>query len=178
MHRRVQAAVLHPVQHPGRMTGAHGKMFTSGEAAKACRVDRTTIARAAAAGRIPGAARDDEGAWTIPLSGLLAAGYEPGKPSPPEGAEPRVRDEDAPVPAEVFRLSLELERARAEARAQASRADALERVLIVYERQLEAPPSAPQTAPPTEAPPKQPLSAAPPPGNTGKLRRAWNVLRY
>lgn len=181
MRRRVQPGVQHYVQHHVRMTTVHGQLFTAGEAARACGVSRTTISRAAAAGRIPGAERDETGAWTLPLSGLLAAGYNPGKPSPPEAAPPRRGDDEAPVPAEVYELTLELERARAEARVQAARAEALERVVAIYERQLEAPqetvPLTPQAPSPTEVGPMTaPPPAGPPTYNVGRFRRAWNVL--
>lgn len=172
------------------MTSAHGKIFTAGEAARECGVDRTTIARAAAAGRIPGAERDKAGAWTLPLSGLLTAGYNPGKPSPPEDAAPRERDEDAPVPAEVFRLTVELERARAEARAHAARADALETAANAYwQLQLEAGPKqaadAPQTVEPsTPMPIPQPAPTPPPTGTPGAgrpqagwFRRKWDAVK-
>lgn len=172
------------------MTTMHGQLFTAGEAARACGVSRTTISRAAAAGRIPGAERDEAGAWTLPLSGLLAAGYNPGKPSPPEDAPPRRGDDEAPVPAEVFRLRIELEQARAEARIQADRAASLERERDsvarerdVYMRMLEAPR---ETAPIAPQPPEQPqpmptprpVSAEQPRANVGKLRRIWNVARF
>lgn len=183
MRRRVQHSVRHPVRHHVRMATMHGQMFTAGEAARACGVSRTTISRAAAAGRIPGAERDEAGAWTLPLSGLLAAGYNPGKPSPPEAPVSRPGDGDASVPAEVYELTLELERARAEARVQAARAEALERLVVVYERQLEAPretvPVAAQTPPQSASDPiRTRVSAEPLSGNVGRWRRAWNVVRY
>jgi len=170
------------------MTTMHGQLFTAGEAARACGVSRTTISRAAAAGRIPGAERDEAGAWTLPLSGLLAAGYNPGKPSPPEDAQPRRGDDEAPVPAEVFRLRIELEQARAEARIQADRAASLERERDsvarerdVYMRMLEAPrdvaPSAPQpSAQPLPDPIPTPVSAEQPRANVGRFRRAVNII--
>lgn len=123
------------------MTTTHMHTFTPAEAAKACGVSRTTIVRAAAAGRITGAVRGDDGAWTIPLDGLLGAGYNPGKPSPPED-EKRDRDDDEVVPRRVHELELALADARAEARAQKIRADELEKAANAYwQLQLEATPS-------------------------------------
>lgn len=165
-----------------RMTTTHGQMFTAGEAARACGVSRTTISRAAAAGRIDGAERDEAGAWTLPLSGLLAAGFNPGKPSPPEDAQTHHRDDDEVVPARIHELELEV--LRAEVRAQSARADALERVVAIYERQLEAAPPqsapvAPQTAvTPAPDPTPTPGPVRPSTYNVGRFRRAWNVLRY
>ena len=187
----MQRTVLHPVQHHVRMTTTHGQLFTAGEAARACGVSRTTISRAAAAGRIPGAERDDAGAWTLPLSGLLAGGFNPGKPSPPEDAQTRDRGDDDMVPRRVYELELALADARAEARVNAeraamheARAAELERAANAYwQLQLEAAPSpaavAPQT--PLQSAPIQtpaPEPDRPPQADVGRFRRAWNIARF
>ncbi|NCL74699.1 hypothetical protein [Rhodococcus sp. YH1] len=57
--------------------------WSAAEAARRCAVSRSTIQRALAAGRIPGAEHTPEG-WSIPLEGLLAAGFTPDRPSPPD----------------------------------------------------------------------------------------------
>lgn len=161
------------------MSAMHGQLFTAGDAARACGVARTTISRAAAAGRIAGAERDESGAWVLPLSGLLAAGFNPGKPSPPEDEKPHERDDVL----DRDRMH-ELEKAllRAEVREQRTRADGLERVLAVYERQLEqgesshTPPGSTQAA--VQAAPVHTHTPDPVRPSTGKWKRALNVLRF
>lgn len=181
-------------------TGTPETTFTASGAAKACGVGRSTVHRYLEQGRLPGAVRDDEGVWQIPLSALLSAGWTPGRsPSTvdtdrghaPGGAQDTAR----PVPAEVHHLTVELERARAEARVHAARAEALEEVVAVYRRMLEAPqnhaptesgldrPQAAAQAIPAPTPHPDPASASP--GTpwagrpqAGRFRRAWNVLRY
>lgn len=163
------------------------RMFTASSAAKECGVGRSTVHRYLEQDRLPGAEQDRDGVWQIPLSALLSVGWTPGRSAPTvDGDCERDRDKgrgsDRPVSREVHELALELERARAEARAQSAKVDALERVLAVYERQIEqgkrphAPLDAPQTneqaAPiPTHGPdPDRP--------STGKWRKALNVIRY
>ena len=153
--------------------------FTPAEAAKACGVSRTTIVRAAAAGRIAGAARGDDGAWTIPLDGLLAAGYQPGKPSPPEDEKPRDRDDEV-VPRRVHELELALADARAEARAQKIRADELEKAANAYwQLQIEAPAPSPSpvapVAPPHSAP--DPTPAPDPDRPSADELTVWEYLK-
>lgn len=94
------------------MSATHEKMFTAGEAAQGAGVSRTTISRAAAAGRIEGAVRDEAGAWVLPLSGLLAAGFNPGKPSPPDPVAASVDRDKAD---ELTRLRAQLDEARTQA---------------------------------------------------------------
>ena len=161
------------------MSTTHGHTFTPSEAAKACGVSRTTIVRAAAAGRIAGAVRGDDGAWTIPLDGLLGAGYNPGKPSPPEDQQRAARggamDRD-----EVHELQLAV--LRAEVREQRTRADGLERERDLYRLMLEqgkqpqTPPESPQAAEQAEPIPTRTPDPARP--STGKWRKALNVIRY
>lgn len=64
--------------------------WSASEAAKRCGVGRATIQRRLDAGAIPGAVKTDRG-WSIPLDGLLAAGFTPDRPSPPDAAREPVR---------------------------------------------------------------------------------------
>lgn len=165
-------------------------MFTAAGAAKACKVGRSTVHRYLEQGRLPGAERDADGVWQIPLSALLSVGWTPGRsPSQVDTDRRHDRDDDRdtarPVSFEVHQLTVELERARAEARAQTAKVDALERVLALYERQLEqgessqARPGSPQADEQAEPiPTHTPDPARPPQANVGRLRRAWNVWRY
>lgn len=168
------------------MSATHEKMFTAGDAARACGVARTTISRAAAAGRIAGAERDEAGAWVLPLSGLLAAGFNPGKPSPPEDEKPHERDDVL----DRDRMH-ELEKAvlRAEVREQRTRADGLERERDLYRLMLEqgessqTPPESTQThAQPEPIPTYAPNYAGPSTGRPPTLREyaraRFNVWRY
>lgn len=165
------------------------KMFTAAGAAKACKVGRSTVHRYLEQGRLPGAERDADGVWQIPLSALLSVGWTPGRsPSVVDTDHGHdrdsARDSDRGVSLEVHELTLELERARAEARAQSAKVDALERVLALYERQLEAAPPkqapiAPQTPPaPVSDPTPAPEPVRPSQANVGRFRRAWNVVRF
>lgn len=104
--------------------------WSAAEAARRCGVGRATIQRALAAGRIPGAEQTDAG-WSIPLEGLLAAGFKPDRyqPHDPQQHTPAAparehdRAADHPVSEQARRLA-DLEAELAEARSQA----ALERV--------------------------------------------------
>lgn len=163
------------------------RMFTASSAAKECGVGRSTVHRYLEQGRLSGAEQDEDGVWQIPLSALLSVGWTPGRSAPTvDGDRERDRDKarggDRPVSREVHELALELERARAEARAQSAKVDALERVLAVYERQLEQGkrPHTPLDAPQTHVQPEPVHTHTPDPArpSTGKWRRAWNVVRY
>ena len=166
------------------------RMFTASSAAKECGVGRSTVHRYLDQGRLPGAERDADGVWQIPLSALLSVGWAPGRSAPSvDDAREHVRDKDRDgdrhVSREVHELALELERARAEARAQSAKVVALERVVAVYERQLEqgkpsqGRPESPQTGEQSEPIPTHgPGPVRPPQANLGRWRRAVNVLRY
>jgi hypothetical protein len=131
---------------------AAGPTLTLAEAVEATGVARSTLQRRLKDGAIPGARRLDTGGWSIPYTGLVAAGLDPG--SKPEKVDPA---------AEVSRLTAELagERARRIAAEQlaAERSeriadvrrtvDALEAALADVRRQLPAAP-APSETPPTE----------------------------
>lgn len=163
------------------MSATHGQLFTAGDAARACGVARTTISRAAAAGRIAGAERDEAGAWVLPLSGLLAAGFNPGKPSPPEDEKPHERDDSGVVDRDRMH-ELELAVLRAEVREQRTRADGLERERDLYRLMLEqgkqpqVPLASPQAGEQSEPMPTHTPDPVRPP--TGRWRKAWNVIRY
>ena len=155
------------------------RTFSAADAARECGVSRPTITRAAAAGRIAGAVRDDAGAWALPLDGLLAAGFHPGRPSPPEDQQ-RAKG-DAVDRDRVHELELAV--LRAEVREQRIRADGLERERDLYRLMLEQgkPPHAPLVASQSDEQPQSdpiptPVYAEPPRANVGKWKRAWNVL--
>ncbi|MBD8507008.1 helix-turn-helix domain-containing protein [Hoyosella sp. G463] len=69
--------------------------WSAAEAARRCNVGRATIQRALDGGKLPGAVKTEDG-WQIPLEDLLAAGFKPDRPAPPE---------DAPAKAEAARGS-------------------------------------------------------------------------
>lgn len=62
----------------------HGPVWSATEAARRCGIGRATMTRKLQAGEIAGATRNDEGHWQVPLTGLLAAGLRPDRPTPPE----------------------------------------------------------------------------------------------
>lgn len=164
--------------------------WSAAEAARRCGVGRATIQRALTAGRIPGAEQTDAG-WSIPLEGLLAAGFHPSRPSPPEDTAPPAREHDRtpaePLPEHARRLA-DLETELAEARAQtalerirreaaeALAAERAERVTDLRQamRMLEAAPAdrpAPEPMPasapaPQPTPTPEPTSASSPPTAT------------
>lgn len=162
------------------------RMFTASSAAKACGVGRSTVHRYLDAGKLPGSERDDEGAWQIPLSALLSAGWTPGRsPSVVDTDRGRDRDSDRDsdrhVSLEVHELTVELERARAEARVQASRVEALEEVVSIYRRQLEAPPQQAPESPQTDATPMPDQTPTPDPARPSRANvptlREWARAR-
>lgn len=61
-------------------------------AARECGVSPATIRRRLKDGSLPNAAQGARGAWTIPVTDLIAAGLNPGKPSPPDHAHGVVTD--------------------------------------------------------------------------------------
>lgn len=165
-------------------TGAPpGMYWSAAESARRCGVSRATIDRAIKAGKLA-AEKDDEGAWRISPHALTEAGLNPGKPSPPDRVDTSA--DTAPVSAEVHRLTLELARAQADARVFAVERDTerqlretAERERDLYRRMLEAPQgSAPVASHPPVQPSPIPTAAGPSQPNVGRLRRAWNVLRY
>lgn len=161
--------------------------WSAAEAARRCGVGRATIQRALTAGRIPGAEQTDAG-WSIPIEGLLAAGFNPSAPPPAEDTAPPAREHDRaaaePVTEQVQRIA-ELEQQLAEARrladlervrreaAETLAAERAERVVDLRQalRMLEAAPAdrpAPEPQPepipaPAPEPVQQPAPAAPTP---------------
>jgi len=145
------------------------------EAARRCGVSRATIGRHLAKGKFPDAVQT-ETSWAIPLDNLLAAGFTPDRPAPPDPA-PEVLQQAEQLRATdelAQRLraaedALEREReARAAAEARADRVEAVDvvkdRLIAQLERQVlmleagskhDASPAAvaAQPSPPTEAPP-------------------------
>lgn len=57
-------------------------MWTPQKAAEECQVGRSTIMRKLYSDEIPGAEKIG-GVWQIPVPGLIAAGFKPGRPTPP-----------------------------------------------------------------------------------------------
>lgn len=103
--------------------------WSASEAAKRCGVGRATILRAITDGRIVGAEQGDQG-WSIPLEGLLAAGFTPDRPTPDRGQVP-----DAPaVPDHRDQTIYEL---RAELAAERVRADAAVTLADAYNSHLQ-----------------------------------------
>lgn len=152
--------------------------WSAAEAARRCGVGRASIQRALTDGRIPGAEKTDKG-WSIPLDGLLAAGFTPDRPSPPDRvlAKPdrAAREHDRALEAEPtghahriaeLEAALTVERARADLEhahrlaAEALATERAERVadLRLVLRQLGAAPEPAFKAPASEPEIPQPPS--------------------
>lgn len=169
-------------------TGAPpGMYWSAAESARQCGVSRATIDRALKSGKLA-AEKDEEGAWRISPHALIEAGFNPGKPSPPDPMPVEDRDE-LDLRAEVIQLkadarvlTVERDTERLLRESVERERDSVARERDAYMRQLEAPPvpkpDRPQLAPdPTPTP--DPISATV--GDkpkTGRFRRAWNVYRY
>jgi hypothetical protein len=108
--------------------------LTLSEAVQACGVSRATLKRRLGAGELPGAYKDDEGSWRLPVDVLLAAGFRLHRPDPvhepvpAQGHAPGLVDE---LRDRVARLTAELADARA-------RAEERERALSTLELALRA----------------------------------------
>lgn len=117
--------------------------WSAATAAKHCGVSRTTIQRAIAAGRIPGAERGPDG-WLLPLSGLIAAGFAVDRPSPPDGDRDHARVEVEQVraadhlAARVRELEQQLAETRAEAERDRAARYAAEQIAAERDRIIEA----------------------------------------
>lgn len=75
---------------PGQ-TGVGGRpMLTLTAAAAACAVSRSTLRRRLAGGAFPNAVRDADGAWTVPVGDLLAAGLRINAPQVGRQGQPAV----------------------------------------------------------------------------------------
>ena len=62
------------------------------QAARECGVSPATIRRRLKDGSLPNAAQGARGAWSIPVTDLIAAGLNPGQPSPPDRVQGVVTD--------------------------------------------------------------------------------------
>lgn len=62
------------------------------QAARECGVSPATIRRRLKDGSLPNAVQGARGAWTIPVTDLIAAGLNPGQPSPPDHSQRVVTD--------------------------------------------------------------------------------------
>ena len=177
---------------PGAADDDGRPVFTAADAARRCGVARSTLTRRLQAGEIPGAAKDDDGAWRVPLAGLLAAGLVPDAYRPPADAD----DDPAPVldaaarvaaaehAAALARLEGELlaERARREA-AETLAAERAARVADLQNalRMIEPPRTPPETAPESPGTADQapaddqgtPTGSTRPRGMGARLRSWW-----
>lgn len=121
--------------------------WTLSEAARRTGTSRATLLRRIESGKIPGATKTDSG-WSIGVEDLLAAGFLPDKPSPPDPVHEHVHAPDQPPTGGAQRIA-ELERELAVAHAQRAAAEqvAAERERIIQAqsvtlRMLEAAPPA------------------------------------
>jgi excisionase family DNA binding protein len=90
-------------------------LFTLGEAAKACRVSRSTIRRALESGKFPAAEKDAGGVWRLTVADLLVAGFTPhrAEPTSPPPSEPseveQLKRENATLRERVARAEAQAE---------------------------------------------------------------------
>jgi len=179
---------------PGRDTPTinGGPTVSLGEAVRTTGKAKSTLQRRLAEGAIPGAVRLASGGWSIPISGLIAAGLEPRmspahtpmkrapnpmKRAPIRGSRwaPNIDPEDEVLPEifpeiyaiplsanDVAELRAELERANAREAAARLRAEDLEANLHDLRQALEA---LSRALPPGPQPPAATVSPAP--------RRRW-----
>ena len=157
--------------------------WSAARAARETGAARSTILNALQSGRLEGS-KDDDGHWQITPEALGAAGFTPGKPTPPDPV-PVLEDRDD----DAARLRLELAEVRAESRVLTVRLEAERRILEAVERerdlyrrmleqgkQPQARPESPQAAEQaTPIPTHAPDLVRP---STGKWRKALNVIRY
>ena len=187
---RRDTSPLHAV--PDTPTPAAGRWspnalkWSAARAARETGAARSTILAALQSGRLEGT-KDADGHWQITPEALGAAGFTPGKPTPPDPV-PVLEDRDD----DAARLRLELAEVRAESRVLTVRLEAERRILEavererdLYRRMLEqgessqTPPESTQAAEqPAPMPSHAPDPVRPSQANVGRLRRAWNVWRY
>lgn len=166
-----------------------GHLFSATQAATACGVSRTTIVRKIESGDIAGATKSDTGAWEVPLSGLLAAGYRPGEPTPPEQVqEPEQPEESAEVKIARLEGEVALQRAMREAAERIAderldRIGELRRALMPPPQDQPEEPEQPEESTPPEPAPSATETApqpAPAPEHPtpprGRLRRIWHTI--
>lgn len=150
------------------MTGERAvPMLTVKEAVDATQTSESTIKRRLRAGAFPNAAMTTDGRWVIPLGDLSAAGLRPGRMAKPDRVPP---------PADLAR-DLAIENADLRQRLAVAEALAGERNRIIEVQQqmlriLEAKPVDPVPEP---TPDPVQLSAQPPTGALGRLRRRFAV---
>lgn len=104
--------------------------FTVGEVVERCGVSKSTVKRRLRDGAFPNATQDDptnpQSPWRIPIEDLLAAGLNPGRPTPPEGQTP-VTEPTGGTPAVPAEPTVALTLARyTELVEQAAKAEALQ----------------------------------------------------
>ena len=73
-------------------TGSPRPSWSVQQAARECGVSPATIRRRLKDGSLPNAVQGARGAWTIPVTDLIAAGLNPGQPSPPDHGQGVVTD--------------------------------------------------------------------------------------
>lgn len=73
-------------------TGSPRPSWSVQQAARECGVSPATIRRRLKEGSLPNAVQGARGAWTIPVTDLIAAGLNPGHPSPPDHGQRVVAD--------------------------------------------------------------------------------------
>ena len=73
-------------------TGSPRPSWSVQQAARECGVSPATIRRRLKNGSLPNAVQGARGAWTIPVTDLIAAGLNPGQPSPPDHGQRVVTD--------------------------------------------------------------------------------------
>jgi hypothetical protein len=105
--------------------------FTVSGAAEATGKSRRTIARMLDADALPGATRDDSGAWCIPAEALLAAGLEIHAPKPP--SEPQEATRVLPKASDTIEAHLLAEWQR---RAEVAEAIGVERERIIQAQEM------------------------------------------
>ena len=181
-----------------------GMYWSAAEAARQCGTSRATIDRALKAGRLA-ADKDGEGAWRITPHALIEAGFKPGTPSPPDTESvastapgpgeaddelARLRAEVAELRGEVRGLTAERDAARELHTAAAAGRDRAWRELDEWRRMLPPGPSAEQspaetatqassaTAEPSTDTPGHSHQGDPVRPATGRIRQAWNRIRY
>jgi len=146
-----------------------GPTVSLADAVERCSASRTTIQRKLKAGEIAGASRVAGGGWSIPISGLIAAGIMP-RTTPAD--TPTVSRVDQSGEVELLRVKL----AAAEARAAAAEAhrDDLRSIIEDYRRAL--PPAPSEPAPSAEVTPP-PIPTLPVPTSTARWSRLKALRR-
>lgn len=122
--------------------GTERPLLTLSEAASATGKHRNTIRNALDSGAFPNAAKDASGAWRVPVTDLLAAGFHLHAPTPPQATESNTTQREVVEADVVERLRAEVAELRrrvevAEALA-AERAVTLERLFAALPAMLPA----------------------------------------